>query len=220
MSLTNFSQSADSGNFELCPAESLPVRLTGLFALGTQQVTFEGVTKPTPQVELRFEVCDPETMRSDGKPFLLTRKLKLSLHPKAGLRKLLEAWRGKPYADSELGSVDFTKMLGVPGLATVQHIERAGRTYANLAGVTKLPRGMSAAQQVTPTQLFDFDADDALAALEIIPKWTREVIEKSPEFAALVQKATPAPAPARPAAPPPPAPAGSGFDDMDDDIPF
>ena len=102
----------------------------------------------------------------------------------------------------------------------------------------KLPKGFAAAPGAEPLVSFDLDAPDWQAFAGLSSRLQAQIAE-APEFAKAnppktVQLAAAGQAPAAPAAPaaapaptPAPAPAappagaaGSGFDDMDDDIPF
>ena len=99
----------------------------------------------------------------------------------------------------------------------------------------KLPKGFAAAPGAEPLVSFDLDAPDWQAFAGLSSRLQAQIAE-APEFAKAnppkaVQLAAAGQAPAAPAAAPAPTPApapaappagaaGSGFDDMDDDIPF
>lgn len=190
--------------YEPCPAGTYPARCCALVDLGHQQVTFNDETKSAHKVLLQFEICDPEARRSDGTPHILSRRFTASLHERAALRALLEGWRGKPFTTEELRGFDLHAILGVAALATVTHATKGERTYANLASVTKPPRGLTVPAGELPALGFDLAAPDwqAFAAL---PSRVQEQIAESPEYAALTPPARVAiPAPA--AAPVSPAP--------------
>lgn len=54
------------------------------------------------KVLLSFEITDAENRRSDGSPHTISKRFTASLHAKAGLRKFLESWRGRPSPPEEL----------------------------------------------------------------------------------------------------------------------
>jgi hypothetical protein len=81
----------------------------------------------------------------DGRPFLLTQIYTLSLHEKSNLRKTLESWRGKTFSETELEGFDLEKLIGVPALVNVIHVEdRKGKTRARISSLMGLPKGMQA----------------------------------------------------------------------------
>ncbi len=230
--------SEGSGAYIPCPPGSYPARLCALVDLGTQTSTWEGEQKTAHKVLLTFEICDPETRRDDGSAHTISRRFTASLHSKSALRKLLEAWRGRPFTPAELKQFDLKVLIGMPCMVSVIHETKADKTFANLASVMKLPRGFGPGLDTEPLIHFDLSAPDWTVFAGLSSR-LQEQISASPEFARLTPPASvtlpasqaPAapvhtPAPARPAAPAPkpPAPAaadtGSGFDDMDSDIPF
>ncbi len=227
------------GAYIPCPPGSYPARLCALIDLGSQSSVWEGEQKTSYKVLLTFEICDPETRREDGSAHTISRRFTASLHPKSALRKLLEAWRGAPFTPDELKQFDLKVLVGMPCMVSVLHESKADRIYANLSSVMKLPRGFGPGMNTEPLIHFDLAAPDWTIFAGLSSR-LQEQIAASPEFAALTPprsvSLTPRPAPAAPApARPAPAPAaaarpaparqpapaaGSGFDDMDDDIPF
>jgi hypothetical protein len=77
-------------------------------------------------------------------PFLVRRRYTCSLHEKATLRRDLESWRGRAFTDKELEAFDLESLLSVGCLINVIHESRNGSTYANVASVMRLPKGMTA----------------------------------------------------------------------------
>ena len=119
------------------------------------------------------------------------------------------------------------------------HTEKGDRTYSNLSGVMKQPKGMPAAPGSEPLVSFDLDAPDWVAFAGLGSRLQAQIAE-SPEYARanppshiqlgvaanqapVLRSASPAPTPPMPEFAPlaaVPAGAGSGFDDCADDIPF
>lgn len=225
-----------TGTYTPSEAGTFTARCISLIDLGTQTTTYEGQTKQAHKLLLQFEVTDPDNCRDDGAPHVVSKRFTASLHPKAALRGFLEAWRGRPFTPEELRAFDLQALLGAPCLLGIVHAEKEGRTFANIASVMKLPKGMTAPAGELDLVRFDLDAPDwqTFAAL---PQRLQEQIAASPEYArakppqsvamtapasapASPPASAPAPATAAAAAVPVAAAAGSGFDDMDDDIPF
>ncbi len=204
-----------------CPAGTWPARCVQLIDLGSQQSTFEGQTKTARKVLVGFEVCDPDARRDDGAPFVASKRFTMSLHEKSALRAFLQAWRGRPFTPEELRGFDLRVLLGQPALLGIVHVGKDGRTFANISSCMRLPKGMPAPAGELDLLHFDLSAPD-WQAFELLPQRVRQQIEASPEFEAIAtgrpQRVNMAPAAAP--APAPAGAAGSGFDDMDDDIPF
>ena len=231
-----------------CPAGSYLARCVQLIDLGTQQSTFEGKPKSARKVLISWEILDDDVRRDDGQPYVVSKRFTQSLHEKAALRKTLAAWRGRDFTALELAGFDLAALLGKDAFLSIIHADKDGKTYANIAGVMRPPKGMvcPAGCGIEPQIHLDLAAPDWTVFAGLSSR-LQEQISASPEFQALTPPrsvsltprpapaapapARPAPAPAaarpapaaaaRPAPAPQPAPAaGSGFDDMDDDVPF
>lgn len=151
----------------------------------------------------------------------------------------LESWRGKPFTPEELAGFDLKNVLGLSCFVGVVHETKGDKTYANLASVMKLPKGMPAGAGELNPVAFDLAAPDWQVFAGLSSRLQGQIAE-SPEYAAIPNKPkaislAPAPTPAtaapqRPAtAPPAPAAAqpvppahASEFApfDPDMDIPF
>jgi len=80
-----------------------------------------------------------------GEPFEVHGEFTISTFETSGLRKFLEAWRGKSYADEnemrEKGQLH--KLVGHGALITVEHKKSGtGRTYAKIKGIAPLPKAL------------------------------------------------------------------------------
>jgi hypothetical protein len=109
--------------------------------LGERVESFNGKTRITPKLALVFRSAE---RREDGDPFEISAEFTCSMHERAGLRKFLEAWRGKPYTDEEArAGVPVHKMAGVPALISVTHVtSNQGRSYAKIGSIMRLPKGL------------------------------------------------------------------------------
>lgn len=220
-----------------CPPGSYLARCIKLVDLGTQTTDYQGESKSAHKVLIAFEVLDPDTRRDDGEAFVLSKRYTLSLHEKAALRKELASWRGRDFTPEELKGFDLKTVLGAPAFVSVVETTKGDRTYSNIAGIMKAPKGMPVPSGTEPLTLWDMTAAQPdWSAFAGLHRKLQEQIEASPEFARLTppksvqmgQQAPAAPAPARspapvpaaPVAPPAAAGAGHGFEDMDSDIPF
>lgn len=130
----------NGGNFELAPAGSHSAVCCDVVDLGVMSVTYAGKTKEQHKVEIIWQIDEP---RKDGKPFNVRQRYTLSLHEKAGLRKALESWRGRPFSDAETQGFDLESLIGVPCMVNVVHNPSGENIYANVAAIMKLPRNVA-----------------------------------------------------------------------------
>jgi hypothetical protein len=115
-------------------------------------------------------------------PYSIGKDYTLSMHEKATLRHDIQSWRGKAFTDEEASGFDIAKLIGKPCMLNVIHrTSKNGGTYANIAGVTAVPKGMTVPAQVNPSFEFSFgDWNDQKFAT--LPEWLRKRIEATPEF--------------------------------------
>lgn len=185
----------DASNFTPAPAGAHRAICIGFVDLGTQKGNYQGKVTIRHQVRVRWELCDE--MMENGKPFTITKAYTWSMSDKSNLRKNLESWRGKPFEKADFGpeGFDTKKLLGVPCLITIVHADNNGRTYANIAGISPLPKGMerpsAAVNPLTYLALEPGGFDKAV--FESLPDQTKEQIKLSPEYQALVQGKRPPP---------------------------
>jgi hypothetical protein len=107
--------------------------------LGMLETTWQNQTKKQHKVNVAFQIAED---REDGKPYLVFKRYTLSLHPKAGLRKDLESWRGKQFTREEELGFDIERLIGVNCLLNVTHNHVGDRTYANVVSIMPLAKGM------------------------------------------------------------------------------
>jgi len=148
--------------------------------LGTQTTTFNGEEKTAHKIMLGWELVDE--MMEDGKPFSVNNRYTLSGHPKATLRKTLESWRGRPYRDDEL-PFDTAKLLGQPCMINVTHTTKDGKTYANVAAVTPIPKNMTVPLIVNDMVHFDL-SDFRQEVFDSFSEGLKKTIAGSPEYKA------------------------------------
>lgn len=134
---------------------------------------------PKRQIVIRWEVpserteYEKEGQKTEG-PLTISRTLTASMNEKAGLRQLLEGWRGKKFTDEEAAKFDVSAILGKACILSVKETDKGGETYANVAGVSPLMRGMETPKAENPLLYF---GEDNSAQFDELPKWIREKIE-------------------------------------------
>ena len=216
------------GTYTPPEAGTFTARCVGLIDLGTQTSTYEGESKAAHKLLLQFELCDPDNRRADGTPHTVSKRFTASLHPKAALRGVLEAWRGRPFSPEELRGFDLKTLLGVPCLLGIVHVEKDGKTFANISSCMRLPKGMPAPVGELGLTWFDLSSPD-WQVFATLPQRLQDQIAAAPEYLAAKPPARvvlgSSAAPAAPAPRPAPAaqpvtPAAAALADMDDDIPF
>jgi hypothetical protein len=115
-------------------------------------------------------------------PLVVTKTFTVSLHKKAGLRLVLEAWRGKPFTDDELRGFDLKNVMGKSCQIQIMHKTNGDKTYANIAALMPLPKGMKPPAQETPSQWFALEENGPIP--DNIPKWLVDKIHASKEWIA------------------------------------
>lgn len=165
------------GDFKRAPSGS-HVAVCNMVADCGLQPGFEG--KPQRKIYVRFEIpAERVEYEKDGQPvegpLTIGRFYTASMNEKATLRKHLEGWRGKTFSDDEAATFDVSKLLGQACMLSVIEKDSGGKTYSNIAGMSKLPKGFEA--PAAENQLLYFDSDSGTAEHEALPKWLREKID-------------------------------------------
>lgn len=200
--------SKGGGQRKLPPAGTHLARCYSLIDIGTQEGTFQGEIKTARKVRVSFELPNEQEVFAEerGKePFTISREFTLSLHEKAGLRKVLESWRGRAFTAEELQKFDLAKLIGQPAMISIGHEPKkdGSGNFAKLLTVSGVMKGMS----VPPAILKPIEYSVLQGRDEVfndLPDWLKEKISKCAEWT------KPAPHEAEE-----PAMAGT-----DDDVPF
>lgn len=168
--------------------------------IGTGEEDIMGEKKIQNRARIGWEIPGEMRKYGDGpeSPMVISQKYTLSMNEKANLRKMLQSWRGKAFTEEEATAFDITKLLGLPCMLNIIHKQSAkGSTYANIAGVTAMPKGFEAPAQIHRTCVFDYDSPN-LELLEALPDFMQEEIKASDEYKALMGSITHADQPERP----------------------
>lgn len=178
----------ESGTFTPVPAGTHPAICYRFIDLGTQNTTYKGTPKQAHKIMLSWEITDPDLRMEDGQPYSISSRYTWSMHENAILRKTLEAWRGQPFQENDFGQggFDIRKLLGVGCYLSVIHQSEGDKTYANITGVMKLPKGASAGTLVNPTVYLSLDPNEFdRAVFNDLSDKLQETIKASPEYQAL-----------------------------------
>lgn len=167
--------------FPTAPEGSFPAVCVDNIDLGMVKSTYGGEEKERHMVRLVWQIDEEE---SPGKPFLVKQDYTASLHEKAALRKHLEAWRGRAFTDVELFGFDLDSILGAGCIVNIIHNKgRRGGTFANVAGIMKLAKGMTIPKVSDYVRVKDRKPKPAAPKpIEPLPG-RRRVEEEPPDFA-------------------------------------
>ncbi len=207
-------------DFEPIPAGSHQAVCYGVVDLGTQMSNnpqFKDARKVCILWELPQERSDfkdkNDPNRTVNLPRAISNTYTLSLGDKANLRKILESWRAKAFTPDELRGFDISKLIGANCMLSVVHKQGSGKnaskTYANVAGVSSLPKGMTKVAVENPPLMFSLSdfPDGDVRFPDNLPEWLRTLINQSKEMSDNHSGKHP-------------APTESTNDDLDEDVPF
>lgn len=172
---------------------------------------------PKHKVYIRFQVPEHRVQyEKDGQdydlPAVIGVQFTLSLSEKSNLRPFLEGWRGKRFTAEEVRGFDITAVAGAPALLNIVHKagegRNAGKTFANIASIMPVPRGMAKPKLEGEVIIHDDEQDN----YDRLPKWLQEKIDRQ------IDEKTADPSRGGGTGP---RPAPAMFDaDLDDDVPF
>lgn len=153
----------------------------GIIDLGEQETKWQDKVKIARKVMFIWEIPSETIETEDGTfPRTITKQFTLSLHERSGLRKMLQAWRGKTFTAEEVTGFDLKSMLGKGCMLNIVHTESKsnGNTYANIETVIGIPEGVPT-PKASHLISFDLDADTALDDLQMLPEWIQGRVKES-----------------------------------------
>jgi hypothetical protein len=171
--------------YENAPSGAYVARCFRVVDLGTQTFSVGGETKQAHQCLITWELSK---LMDSGKPFTISEKYTISLNEKARLRAVLESWRGRKFTDVERKGFDLKNVLGKVCFINIVHAERGSKSYANVASVMPVPDGIVSPAPVNELAFYAIGDHDE-KVFDSLPKYYREMIQRSPEFQLLRQKA-------------------------------
>jgi hypothetical protein len=191
----------EGGDFKIAPAGNHRAVCNAVIDLGNQQTNF-GVKN---QVYIRFELTDERlSYEKDGEkkegPMSIGNTYNVFFNEKSNLYKMLVSWRGKAFSDEELKGFELFNIVGTACMLNVVHKESGGKTYANIASVTPLPKAMEKPDPENP--LIKYDEENE-SDWDLLPEWLQTKIKSQIGEEKLVRGEV-----------------HSNTKDFDDDIPF
>jgi hypothetical protein len=177
---TYASDTGGGGDFAPVPEGTYPAICDMFVDLGLQEKTGKFAGKVQHKIYLRWQIpshrlsYEKDGVQHEG-PITIGATYTLSLHEKAGLRKILQSWRGRGFTEDELKKFDVTTVVGKPCLISVSHAPKdGGGVYANINAVMQVPPGL----QVPPIEgkALIYDADN-IGSFEDLRPWLKEKIQ-------------------------------------------
>jgi len=210
-------ESGGGGTFTPVPPGMYLARCYRIVDLGTQKSEYLGQIKNLPKVMLQFEVHGEDDagkplVTAKGEPMSISKNFTLSLAEKATLRKDLQTWRGREFTADELRGFQIDNVLGAWAMiAITKAVGNNGKEYTNIANINSVPKPMKAnlPEGHNKCAAFYIESPD-MDMFETFSDNLRAKIEQSPEWQSRGKQEAKAASASK----------GSGFDDMDDDIPF
>jgi len=175
---------SDKGGYTPVAQGTYLARCYGWIDLGTQESNFGGKLKKQRKLRILFEL--PTELDEEGKPETISQNYTAILSKDANLRRDLESWRGRAFTPAELEAFDIDNVIGKPCMVTIKHVERNGKTYADITAVTSVMKGTVVPPQITPTMTFNTEKWDQ-SAYAALPEYLQKWIAKSPEGQAALQ---------------------------------
>ena len=188
---------APSGNNtsrQIAPEGAYPARCYQIIDLGTTMQTGQFPGKKR-KVQFIFELPTEtyEFEKGEGlKPFYARSIYNLSMNEKAVLRRDIEAWAGKKMTNEIAGEFDIFTLLGRPCIVNITHIEKGDATYANIIGMSPLPKGMVCPPAFNTALCYNTEEHDE-AVFSQLPEFIQDKIKMSDEWIARVTKPVSAP---------------------------
>jgi hypothetical protein len=183
----------DTKQYKLPDPGTYNARCVRIIELGTQLRSFNGDSKESEMCLMDWELFGEEG--PEAKPYLINARYTLSLHPESSLRKILKSWRGRDFTPEELAGFDLYNVLGKDCLLSIIHNKSAEKTYANVAGVSPLMKGMvgklKAFEATTPLLYFSLVKAGQIGFQtdwDAVPVWVQNIIKKSKEWPDVLRK--------------------------------
>jgi len=181
----NITQTQKENTFKPIDAGTHKARLISIVDLGSQPYEYQGVEKTRPRIFLTFELPD-ETITVDGveKPMVISSEFTMSLSDKGYLKPVIEGLLGRkitPAEQANFSSDEFEKLIGTPCMLSVVHNEKEGKTYANIATVSPLMKGLEVPAQVNPSVIYDV-AEKESDKFKALPEFLQNKIKLSVEW--------------------------------------
>lgn len=170
--------------FDPIPEGVYPAIVVGVYDVGTHHSDKWG--KDQRKLVLSWEIPGERIeLERDGEvqdlPRLVSSTYTLSMNAKGNLRRDVQAIEGHALSDAEAGTYDLFSLAGRACQLQITHTTKDQRTYANVAAVMALPKGMAAPQGEMEPVTFSVEGCDPNVLPEGMPGWIVEKVKASQE---------------------------------------
>lgn len=172
--------------YEPVPAGTYIARCFSMVHIGTIAETYQGESKLQNKVRISWELpTETKVFKEEAgeQPYTLGKEFTLSLNEKATLRKFLESWRGKAFTEDEAKSFDVSALLNKPCMLNVIHkvSQKNGKTYAEIASVSPMMKGIACPEQISETFMFGYDPFEQWR-FDALPDYLKDKVRTSVEY--------------------------------------
>lgn len=179
----------NSQSFEPIEAGSYAARCYSMVHMGTIEENILGAVKKLNKVRITWELpTELKVFKEENgeQPQVISKEFTLSLHEKATLRGFLKNWRGQDFTEEEAKEFDVTKLIGAPCLLNITHKAKkdGSGVYAEIGGVSRLPKGMECPPQINDSFVFTYD-DYTPELFASLPEFMRNKMVNSDEYKAI-----------------------------------
>lgn len=174
-------------NNYLVPSGSHVARCYKMVHVGTREYEYNGEPKKKNSIWIYFELPNEVRVFDKDKgeqPMSINIEYNLTYYEAAKLFKHVNTWRGKTLTSQEIDDFEIDTLIGEPCMLSVTHntSKNNGKTYANITGVSALPKGFECPEQVNESFIWDYDTNFDLVALNNFPQFFINMIKSTPEW--------------------------------------
>lgn len=129
----------ETNAFKACPEGMYPAVCVDVIDLGLKEDTFQGKTKTVHKIRIAWQV---DELDDTGRRYFVSKTYNLSGHKKSNLRKDLEVWRGKPFANEGFDEFELEDLVGVNCQISVAHrLMPDGETWTMVQAIVPAAKG-------------------------------------------------------------------------------
>ena len=172
----------------LAPSGTHISRCYKIIYVGERDYEYQGEPKKKNSLWVYFElpnelaVFNPE---NGEEPYSVNIEYNHVPYETAKIMKHINSWRGKALSPQEIDDFDVSTLLEQPCMLTIVHNTSAanGKTYANIASISGMPKGIECPKQVNPSYTFDYnDNFDMIGMDKNIPQFLQDIMKQTPEW--------------------------------------
>jgi len=180
----------NSGEMIIAPAGVHVACCIRIIDLGIQEREYKGQKKKQHRVKIGWELPNEKFKFNENepeKPFIIHAEYTLSTSEKGNLRPMLESWMNRKLTAEEQKEIDLSKFLNKACQVSIIHDVKPNATYANVASVTPLMKGITCPPATNEAFIFEIGASRMMEIYEKLPKRMQETIAKSDEWKTINQ---------------------------------